>query len=481
MSDLLQKLVIVIWIVLVGIPAGSDAAGTGNALPYSIQKFLLRHKIAETSLSVFVQDVDEDTPLLNVAGDTPRNPASVIKVLTTFAALSSLGPDYRWKTDAYSKAPLRNGRLEGDLYLKGSGDPFLVTERFWKFLLGLRNSGVRHIEGDLVIDNHYFAPDHHDPAAFDNRPERPYNVGADAILINFGVIGFWLVPDREAGKVNITTDPPMSTVKIDNRIKLSTARCSAGPTNLEFKVLSREQGGSVRFSGGYPSACGRYALTRAVSTPVPYAFGVFEAMWRDLGGSIEGKARVGEVPANARRLHGVKSPPLAEIIRTTNKFSNNVMSRHLLLTLGAEKIGTPGTPEKGRDAINKWLKTINLDFPELVLDNGAGLSRQVRISAESLGRLLIAAHRDPLMPEFVASLPLSAVDGTLKKRFRGEPLAGRAHIKTGTIDDVRAMAGYVLAPDGRTFVVVSLHNYPGIHHGLGTRVQDALLRWVFEQ
>ena len=291
--------------MLLGGPAGSGAASTDNALPYSIQKFLLRHKISEASLSVFVQDVDKDTPLLNVAGDTPRNPASVIKLLTTFAALDSLGPSYTWRTDAFTKARLKNGRLEGDLYLQGGGDPFLVTERFWKFLLGLRNSGVRHIAGDLVIDNHFFASGPFDPSAFDNRPERPYNVGPDAMLVNFGVVGFWLVPDREAGKVNITTDPPMSTVKIDNRIELSSSRCVAGPTNLEFKVLSREKGGSVRFSGTYPSACGRYALTRAVSTPVPYAFWRIRRNVARFGGNHPGggtgRGSSGESPATSWR------------------------------------------------------------------------------------------------------------------------------------------------------------------------------------
>ena len=479
--DRRQRIGLFIGIVLLVAPVGVSAVDDQASLPYAIQKFLLRHKISESSLSVFVQDVDAETALLNVEGETPRNPASVIKVLTTFAALDTLGPSYTWKTDAFSTASLRNGRLEGDLYLKGSGDPFLVTERFWKFLLGLRNSGVSHITGDLIIDNSFFSTGPFDPGEFDNRPERPYNVGADAMLINFGVISFWLVPDAQAHKVNITTDPPTSLIKIDNRLEISSDSCASGPTNLEFRVISREAGGSVRFSGTYPARCGRYALTRTVSTPVPYAFGVFDAMWRDLGGTIDGNVRTGKVPAKARRLHGVKSPPLAEIIRTTNKFSNNVMSRHLLLTLGAEKFGPPATVAKGRKALDQWLASLNLTFPELVIDNGAGLSRQTRISAASLGKLLLAAHANPLMPEFVSSLPLSAIDGTLRKRFRGEPLAGRAHIKTGTLDDVRAMGGYLLGPDGRTFVVVSLHNHPGIHHGLGTRVQDALLRWVFEQ
>lgn len=481
MFDRRLRIALFIWTVLLAVAPGAGAVSAEDNLPFSIQTFLLRHKIPVTSLSVFVQEVDAQTPLLTVAGQIPRNPASVIKVLTTFAALDTLGPSYTWRTDAFSTAKLKNGKLQGDLYLKGSGDPFLVTERFWKFLLGIRNSGVHHIEGDLVIDDGLFATGTFDPRAFDNRPERPYNVGPNALLVNFGVISFWLVPDQQDGQVTITTDPPTSTVNIDNRITLTDEPCDAGPINLKFQLLSRDNGGSVRFNGSYPGACGKYVVTRAVSTSTPFVSGIFDKLWRDLGGTIDGTVRRGKTPANARRVHGATSPTLAEVVRTTNKFSNNVMSRHLLLTMGAEKYGPPATLSKGRRAISEWLTTLGLSFPELVVDNGSGLSRRTRINAESLGRLLLAAHQNPLMPEFVSSLPLSATDGTLSKRFKGEPLAGRAHIKTGTLDDVRAMGGYVLGKDGRTFVVVSLHNYPGIHRGLGTQIQDDLLRWVFKQ
>ena len=470
-----------IWVVILGIATGPSATDAQDNLPFSIQTLLLHHGISETSISVFIQDVNAKTPLLNVAEHTPRNPASVVKVLTTFAALDTLGPSYTWDTGAFSTAPLENGVLKGDLYLRGSGDPFLVTERFWKFLLGIRNAGIQHISGDLIIDNSLFSTGPFDPGAFDNRPERPYNVGPDALLVNFGVISFWLVPDSGRSRVNIATDPPSSTVNIDNRVTLSNERCNAGPTKLRFELLSRRNGGSVRFTGPYQAACGNYTLARAVSEPTPFVFGVFDAMWRGLGGTIDGGFRTGEVPLNARRVYSISSPTLSEVIRTTNKFSNNVMSRHLLLTMGLETLGPPATLSKGRQSISDWLTRFGLSFPELMVDNGSGLSRRTRISAASLGQLLLAAHNDPLMPEFVSSLPLTAIDGTLRKRFKGEPLAGRAHIKTGTLDDVRAMGGYVKVKDGRTFVVVSLHNYPGIHHGLGTEIQDALLRWVFEQ
>jgi D-alanyl-D-alanine carboxypeptidase/D-alanyl-D-alanine-endopeptidase (penicillin-binding protein 4) len=164
-----------------------------------------------------------------------------------------------------------------------------------------------------------------------------------------------------------------------------------------------------------------------------------------------------------------------------NKFSNNVMSRNLLLTLGAERHGEPGTVAKGRRAVRAWLQDTGIDTQSLVIDNGAGLSRAARASARLIGEMLLDVHKSPYMPEFVASLPLAAIDGTMKKRFRNKPLEGRMHIKTGLIDHVRAMGGYMLNRNGRTFVVVLLQNYRNIHKGVGTRAQDALLEWLFDR
>jgi D-alanyl-D-alanine carboxypeptidase/D-alanyl-D-alanine-endopeptidase (penicillin-binding protein 4) len=255
----------------------------------------------------------------------------------------------------------------------------------------------------------------------------------------------------------------------------------SGLKELGFTVLSRKNGGRIKFYGSYPAACGRYALTRAVSDSTDHVLGVFASIWSSLGGSVSGRSVRGDTPDDARVLHTYLSPTVAEIIGTINKFSNNVMSRQLLLTMGAEKFNPPGTLKKGREAISRWLAQAGLKFPELFVDNGAGLSRRTRISARSLGALLIAAHKSPLMPEFVSSLPLLAVDGTLRKRFKNSPMAGRVHLKTGTIDDVRAMGGYLLTKDGRTLVVVSLHNHKGIQFHSGTEIQNALLEWLYSR
>ncbi len=452
-----------------------------RSLPPAVQSLLRKQKVPESSLAVFAQEVTSDRPLLATGADAPMNPASVIKLLTTYVALEALGPAYTWKTSVYTTGNLRAGRLEGDLYLKGGGDPFLVTERFWKLLLRLRNTGVRDIAGDLVIDNSWFEIESEDPGEFDGRPYRAYNVAPDALLLNFGVTRFWFVPDPEAGEVRIVPEPPSTTLKIENLMSLTSSGCVGGLKHLNMRVMSREDGGTVRFSGAYPAKCGRYSISRAIATPVPFAFGAFQAMWRDLGGTIEGGVRVADTPPEAELIYSLDSLTLAELIRPTNKFSNNVMSRQLLLTLGAERKGPPGTVEKGRAAVEEWLRRARLEFPELILDNGAGLSRETRVTARSLGELLLHAYRSPYMSEFIASLPLSAIDGTLKRRFHRGPLARQLHLKTGTLDNVRAMGGYLRTRSGRTFVVVSLHNYRGIHHGFGTYIQDELLRWLYER
>jgi D-alanyl-D-alanine carboxypeptidase/D-alanyl-D-alanine-endopeptidase (penicillin-binding protein 4) len=463
------------------ITAAAVCAPPQDQLPPPVVAVMIKQRLPPAGLSVFIQDVASPQPLLAVNAEIPRNPASSLKVLTTFAALELLGPAYTWKTAAYLGGPLEQGRLRGDLILKGSGDPFLTTEYFWKFLRGLRDRGLQHIDGDLVIDNSYFEAITADPGAFDGRPLRAYNAVPSALMLNFQTIGFSFYPQPQAQKIAIVADPNPANLTIDNKLQLTQARCRQ--RRLQIDVLPSSAGATVAFTGSYPASCGEWSLTRSVLSPEQLVFGVFLTLWRELGGQFSGTlaVRSGPAPGGQKPFHVLESRPLAELIRAINKYSNNVMTRQLLLTLGAEQFGAPGNETKGQAAIQGWLQKQGLVFPELVIDNGAGLSRSARISAHSLGQLLLAAYRSPYAPELQASLPLAAVDGTLSERFRGEALAARLRLKTGSIDDVKAIAGYVAAPSGRTYAVVALHNHPGIHQGAGTLVQDALLRWLFEQ
>ncbi len=456
-------------------PASGD-----DDLPPPLVRALAGHDVPATSVSALVAEAGTDRVLLAHRVDEPRAPASTIKLLTTYAALELLGPAYLWKTRVYLDGTLAQGRLRGDLVLQGGGDPFLVTESLWKLLWELRAKGVTHVDGDLVVDDTLFDVAAQESGDFDGRPYRAYNAGPSALLVNFRATRFVFFPEPGGG-IRVFADPPVDALSVVNRVQAAAGPCGARQRDVRLHVGTSTAGTTVTFSGTYPRACGEWSLIRAVLPHNAYLLGAFRALWRDLGGSLRGGLRLAPTPGGARLVHTHESRPLGEIIRSINKFSNNVMARQMLLTLGAELQGPPGTTAKGAAAIRAWLDAAGIDMPALVMDNGSGRSRRARVSAAGLGNLLQAAYRSPTMSEFVASLPLAATDGSMSRRLRGEPLAGRAHVKTGLLEGVRALAGYVHAVSGRSYVVVLLLNHPGIHYGAGSAVQDALLRWVHEQ
>jgi D-alanyl-D-alanine carboxypeptidase/D-alanyl-D-alanine-endopeptidase (penicillin-binding protein 4) len=466
-----------------GAVAAEPVAKSGAQLPVSVTSTLKRLGLSPKGFSVYVHVVGEREPRLALNADVPRNPASTMKLVTTLAALEVLGPAYAWKTEAYSRQAIRDGRLDGDLYLKGYGDPFLVIEHFWKFLRELRNDGLQHIAGDLVLDQGHFSVDADNPGEFDNRPTRAYNVLPAALLLNFQAVRFHLQPQPYLNRVRVIADPHPVSLEIVNRVTLTRDHCRDGARHLGMQLVPSDNQRKERvvFSGRYDASCGEYEVFRAVTPdPAHYTHGVFTALWREQGGHFDGAVREAPLPGDARLLQRVTSPTLADTIRSVNKYSNNVMTRMLLLTLGAEKHSVPGTVAKGTEVVKRWLSSRRLDFPELVLANGSGLSREERLTARHMGQLLLAGYASPYMPEFLSSLPISAMDGTLQRRFGGGSLEGRLHLKTGSLDGVRTMAGYLLDRQGRRVVVVTLHNDARLHTANGEQVQDALLRWVYD-
>lgn len=465
-------------LLLFALPCTTIAASPSTEqLPAPVAATLKRFGLSARGFSAWVQVVGEAEPRLAFNAEVARNPASSIKILTTLAALETLGPAYTWRTEAYAVSPIREGRLAGDLYLKGYGDPFFVIEHYWRFLRELRNDGLVTVGGDLVLDQSHFAPMREDPSDFDGRPTRAYNVQPAALLVNFQAVRFHLLPQSHLRRVRIVADPHLAGLEIVNRVELRGGGCREGTRRLGMQVLNGERE-RVVFSGRYDAACGEFELFRVVSDAANYHRGVFRRLWSEQGGQFDGKVREGRVPEGARLLHVQESPPLADVVRSVNKFSNNVMTRQLLLTLGA-RAEPPGTEAKGIAEIRRWLQSRQLDFPELVLENGSGLSRNERISARNLARVLAAGYESPFMPEFLSSLPISAMDGTLERRFGGTPLEGRLHVKTGSLDSVRTLAGYLLDARGRRVIVVVLHNDTHLHTANGEQAQDALLNWAY--
>lgn len=449
----------------------------GDELPVAVRSALQVRQVPAETLSIHVEDVDTGEVVLRWLPEEPRNPASTMKLLTTLVALDTLGPAYRWKTDIYALGEIENGRLEGDLLIKGHGDPFLVTERVWQMLRSIRQAGIDDITGDLLIDDSYFDIGEYDPSAFDKQPLRAYNVAPNALLMNFKVVRYWFEPDD--GGVNVRLDPKLENLEVENRLHLVPGYC--GGYQRGITVTTNGELDHVTFSGKFPSGCKRYAMDRTVLSHNEFAFGLFASLWQESGGSFSGTWRNVAVAEDVEPLLTFESPPLTEMIASVNKHSNNVMARQILYTLSAETSDPPGTEAGGREVIAQWLRENQLDSAELSIANGAGLSRQSRITAADMASLLRFAWKQPYMPEYLASMSLTGLDGTLSRRFRDSDLVGKAHLKTGSLDHVTAIAGYLQARSGRRFSVVALQNFADIHRGPGEEVQEALLRWLYEQ
>jgi len=459
-------------------PGNVEAASVGAALPPKVAASLAAAGIPLNGVAAFVQEVGAPKPLLAFNAAQAMNPASTMKLVTTYAALELLGPTFVWRTEAYADGNLSADTLEGDLVLRGTGDPKLTIENFWLLLRALRARGLREIRGDLVLDRAYFEPIGDEPARFDGEPFRPYNVSPDALLLNFKTVRFTFSPDPDRQSVRVVAEPRPVQLELAQSVRLAEGPCGDWRGRLKADFLPINGAVRVSFSGPYPASCGEQSWNVALLPHDAYVYGVFRQLWEEMGGALKGGFREGTPGPSARLLYAIESPQLAEVVRDINKFSNNVMARQLFLTLSAEVLKLPGNAARSSGVIRSWLAQKPLVFPELAMENGSGLSRRERISAEHLGKLLLAAWHSAVMPEFIASMPLAANDGTMRRRLNLDSVAGHVHVKTGTLADARTAAGYVLDFTGRRLAIVFFINHANA--AAGEVAQDAFLRWVFE-
>jgi D-alanyl-D-alanine carboxypeptidase/D-alanyl-D-alanine-endopeptidase (penicillin-binding protein 4) len=475
-------------------------------LPPAVTQALARAKIPASALGIVVEEAGtapRTKSLLRHRAGAPMNPASVMKLVTTTAALELLGPNWKWRTPVYLDGAIQDGTLQGDLYIEGRGDPQLVAERLWLLMRRVQGLGITTIAGDIVLDDHLFETVPHDPAEFDGEPLRPYNASPSALLLNFKSVLMTFTPDRAAGVARLHVEPPLAGVDWPATVPLSADRCGdwRGGLQANFAQIgaARTQAQALasvqpRFIGRYPAACGERFWPLAWPDPEGYNARAIAGMWQSIGGTLRGQVRRGQVPERLRDANlgggpvfALDSPPLAEVVRDINKYSNNVMTQQLFLSLeqGAGTAGDPSTQNTqatlaaSRALLQDWWQT-RLALPGQVDDgaprigNGSGLSREDRVSPAALARLLQYAWNSPLMPELLTSLPISGQDGTLRpERWRAR---GAAHLKTGSLRDVNAIAGVVDGQSGRRYVLVALVNHPNA--GAARPALEALVDWV---
>lgn len=450
----------VLMLGLLPLAACAQTGHTANtsALPPRVEKALNNAKIDPDALSLVKIPLNAGGSTQRLNADLPVSPASTMKVLTTYAALELLGPAYRWRTRIYGDGQVSNGVLNGNLYVQGGGDPALTMERLWLLLRQLRSAGIRQVKGDLILDQSYFRMP--PKVAFDDDgedPYEPYLVGPDALLINFKSLQ--LSARNLDGRVQVNADPPLDILRIDNRLT-GTAQtpCSDAP-NVHYTPTDTGQTLTLVAAGSLARGCSAHYYL-SVLDHFSYGAAAVRGLWKELGGSIQGGNRQAKVPLNATLLASSRSPELAEVIRDVNKFSNNTMAKQLFLSIGA-RYRTSVDADDGQAAqraIRNWLGRKGINSAGLVLENGSGLSRNERISANQMAAILQAAWRSPYFAEFIASLPLAGVDGTMHRRLASTEMAGRAHIKTGTLKNVRAIAGFTRDRKGGNWVLVAILN-----------------------
>lgn len=412
--------------------------------------------------------------MLKFNSTAPRVPASSAKVITSAAALQLLGPAKVWTTRFISaEEPDRNGVLSGDLYLVGHGAPSMTIERFWLLVDNLRARGVKEIKGNIIADRSHFDVAPHDPFAFDGEGNRPYNLGPDALMVNSRSFFIKIRPDKEAGVAYLYPEPRIAGVKLPESIPLSKEGCGAWrkQINPDFSNPLKPA-----FKGKFPLKCGPKDYFYTSLSADQYLQVVFADMWKKAGGTWKGKVVQGKLPEDSddyKVLASSYSEPLTKLVYNMNKYSDNIIARQLFLALANTQKDEPKNLEGARAAVYEWAASLKIPASSLKIDNGAdflaprSLHRRLRDSSETHVEL-------PEMPEFVSSLPISGVDGTMRKRHVAQ---GNAHIKTGYIQNVRSIAGYVQTKSGERYAVAAIVNGPSAINSIP--VMDAVICWVY--
>ena len=456
----------ILWLVVL--------SGSLFALPREIDDLIEASGIPKRDISIIIKATGSEGGVIAQLHPTAaRKPASVIKLLTIYAALLQFGSDYRFKTAFYRNGPIRNGVLMGDLIVKGYGDPTLSSKDLPEIAKVIRDKGVSRILGDIVIDRSYFRVGNQNSSYFDEYPYSPYNAMPDAMMFNERVSTICVNP-RENDVAKQDTD---RSYRVINRLQKVNKPCRGRYSWPQVKIDPTAPIPKVILVGEISRSCGERKICKVVTRPYLSFYYAFREALREEGIEAKGTMRLGKLPQNAVLLTTHLSVPLEVILAKTAKESNNLYARHLLLHLGADRHGSPATVNKGRDALIKILKeygALNSGFAKI--DNGSGLSRKARLDAKLLAELLDHAYLY-YGEHWMELLSIAGIDGTLKRRFAGSPVKGRAWMKTGTLRRVKNIAGYVKSQQGSLYTVVILVN-TAKDRSKAEKLQDKIIAWL---
>jgi serine-type D-Ala-D-Ala carboxypeptidase/endopeptidase (penicillin-binding protein 4) len=499
------RIVAVIYTLIASVLLASSAVAepiTTSALPTAVADLIKRYRFNAGDLSFYVQAVDHEQAVIAHEAQQLQVLASTAKIPTTIAALHNLGHTFRWRTNVFLRGKLTDGVLDGDVLIVGGGDPGLDGQDLTAIMGKLAKRGLKQIKGNIFINRAAFSLNEKDHALTPiPQADRVHHVRPDALIINQNMITIEFEPDAAKG-FKVAIQPELHGIELVNKLSATGGPCLRSKSSLEFAlndVPADASGASRRqlvLSGTYPADCGARRWEIAPLPANEQARLAIHHAWLKTGGSLEGEVLDATPPlaataktrvrAKARTKYRAPKPflthesaPLGDIIDEVNKWSNNVLARHLFLALSPEFPRKPATLAAARERMQLWLEAQGISKTVMQLDNGSGLSREEKGSAQALGQLLVAAWRnEEIRKRFLPSLPLVGVDGTMGNRLKQSSAAGKAHIKTGTLTGVRAVAGYVRGASGKMYAFVAIAN--SANTSGAQAVHDLMIEWVHQ-
>lgn len=446
-----------------------------TTLPSAIESMIHKHKIKRSNVSVYIKEAGKNRVVAALNIDKEMTPASVIKVYSTYAALLELGYNYRWPTKFYYTGRLKNGILHGNLIIKGFGDPTLKTSDIKPIVSALKAKGIRKIEGNIVIDRHYFTVPKRDSSHFDKNIYSAYNAMPDALMFNQHLSRFSIV--SKGGRHKVVKSIPGESYRVANKLRSVSGSCKGKRSWPGISVNHSGTTPVLVVSGTLSTKCPRRSYTYIVTKPYREFYEAFKRGLEQSGISYHGRMKTSKVPAGAKLLYTHYSATLERIISITAKKSNNLFARHLLLTLGAKIYGEPSNLNKGRRAVVQILNRYRLlDTPRCHIDNGCGLSRVSKITARSMANVLDHAYKS-YGKRWMQTLSIAGTDGTIRRRFRNTSVKNRAWMKTGTLNNAKNIAGYVKSKSGRMYVAIILVNGSGARWK-GASLENDIIKWL---
>ena len=444
------------------------------ALPAGINRIVNKSGIPKNDISIYIKEAGNGgRELASLNASKTRTPASVIKVLPIYAATLKLGFDYRWPTQFYTVGSLKNGVLKGDLVVKGFGDPTLSTRDLKSIVSTIKAKGIKKITGNIVIDRSYFAVGTKNNSGFDKNTYSPYNAMPDAMMFNERISTICITPNKNAVHKKVAD----GSYKIVNKLQRVNKPCKGRYSWPGLKINNSSAMPEVWLQGKISKKCGKRNICKVITKPYKSFYYALKDTLKKEGVTVSGKMRLNKVPSNANILFTHYSRSLEKIISKTAKKSNNLYARHLLLLLGAKMYGAPSTLAKGRKAVEYILRSKGaLGRGTLRIDNGSGLSRTAKLNAKLLAYMYDNAYNRYGL-RWMKTLSIAGVDGTIKRRFRGTVVKNRAWMKTGTLNRVKNIGGYVKSRSGRTYTVVILVNTKQ-GRWKAAQLQNNIMKWL---